>query len=351
MERILLLFLVGLLGYLVYLIFEPFLVPLAWGVALTLVFFPVHRRLRRYIKQPNLAALVSTLLLTTIIIAPTLVVMGAVTTQALQLVDHMENEWEAGRLPLAKLWSWIPFERVLDWLARHGVSEQQTKDYVRKGIENVAGFLAAQTGAVARNILVFFFDLLVMLFAAFYLFRDGSALVERVRLALPFDDSYREGLFYIAHNMLYASVISGLLVAVVQGILGGLTFWALGIKAPLVWGLAMTFFAFLPIVGPWVVYVPAIVYFVATEEYAKAIILGFIGVVVISSVDNVLRPILVSGRSQMNGLLVFVSLLGGVAAFGFLGLILGPILVALADAAVEVYAAQQAKQRLAAASG
>ncbi len=351
MERILLVVLIGLLGYLVYLIFAPFLVPLAWGVALTLVFFPVHRRLRRYIKQPNLAALVSTLLLTAIIIAPTLVVLGAVTTQALQLVDHVENEWEAGKLPLAKLWSWIPFERLLDWLARHGVSQQQVQDYVRRAVENTAGFLAAQTGALARNIILFFFDLFVALFTAFYLFRDGSALMERLRLALPLDDSYREGLFYVAHNMLHASVISGLVVAVVQGMLGGLTFWALGIKAPLVWGLAMTFFAFLPIVGPWVVYVPAVLYFVINEQYAKAVILSIIGIVVISSVDNVLRPILVSGRAQMNGLLVFVSLLGGVVAFGFLGLILGPILVALADAAVEVYAAQQAKQRLAAASG
>lgn len=351
MERFLLMVLLGLLGYLVYLIFEPFLVPLVWGVALTIIFFPVHRRVRRWFKQPDLSALVSTLLLTAIIIAPTLVVMGAVTTQALQLADHMESEWEAGRLPLAKLWSWIPVERLMEWLARHGVNEQQVNDYIRRGVENIAAFLAAQTGALARNIILFFFDLFVTLIAAFYLFRDGADFLERLRLSLPIDDSYREGLFYIAHNMLYASVISGLLVAVAQGTLGGLTFWALGIKAPLVWGLAMTFFAFLPIVGPWVVYVPAILFFIINGQYGKAIILSIIGIVVISSIDNVLRPILVSGRAQMNGLLVFISLLGGVVAFGFLGLILGPILVALADATVEVYAAQQAKQRLAAASG
>ena len=351
MERFLLIILLVLLGYLVYLVFAPFLVPLAWGGALTIVFFPVHRRVRQWVKKPDMAALVSTLLLTAIIIAPTLVVLGAVTSQTIQLVDHMESEWEAGRLPLAKLWSWIPFEKVLNWLARHGVSEQQVQDYIRKGAESTAAFLAAQTGALARNVILFFFDLFLTLFTAFYLFRDGGDFLERLRLALPIDDAYREGLFFIAHNMLYASVISGLIVAVAQGTLGGLTFWALGIKAPLVWGLAMTFFAFLPILGPWVVYVPAILYFIINGEWVKAIILSVIGIVVISSIDNVLRPILVSGRAPMNGLLVFISLLGGVVAFGFLGLILGPILVALADATVEVYAAQQAKQRLAAASG
>ncbi|HXE75791.1 MAG TPA: AI-2E family transporter [Candidatus Xenobia bacterium] len=351
MERFLLIILLVLLGYLVYLVFAPFLVPLAWGVALTIVFFPVHRRVRQRIKKPDMAALVSTLLLTAIIIAPTLVVLGAVTSQTLQLIDHMENEWEAGRLPLAKLWSWIPFERMVQWLSRHGISEQQVQEYIRKGAEATAAFLAAQTGALARNVILFFFDLFLTLFTAFYLFRDGGDFLERLRLALPIDDAYREGLFFIAHNMLYASVTSGLIVAAVQGTLGGLTFWALGIKAPVVWGLAMAFFAFLPIVGPWVVYVPAILYFVVNEQYGRAIVLALVGIVIISSVDNVLRPILVSGRAQMNGLLVFISLLGGVIAFGLLGLILGPILVALAEATVEVYAAQQAKQRLAAASG
>jgi predicted PurR-regulated permease PerM len=114
--------------------------------------------------------------------------------------------------------------------------------------------------------------------------------------------------------------------------------------------MAMAFFAFLPVVGPWVVYVPAALFFLVNEEYVKATVLLVLGTVVVSSVDNVLRPILVAGRSQLNGLLVFISLLGGVFAFGLLGLILGPILVALADAVLEVYAARQTRERLAAAA-
>ncbi|MGH9779978.1 MAG: AI-2E family transporter [Candidatus Acidiferrales bacterium] len=350
MERALMTVLVILLGYLVFLVFQPFLVPLAWGAALCVILFPLHRRVRRFIKQPNLAALVSTLVLVAVIVAPTLVVLGAVTTQAVQLADYVQNEWEAGRLPLAKLWSWIPLERALQWLGERGVSEQQVRELVTKNMERVAGFLATQTGVLARNILVFFFDLFVALLTAFYLFRDGPALLERVRQALPLDDAHREGLFYITHNVLYASVISSIAVAAVQGILGGLVFWALGIKAPLVWGMAMAFFAFLPIVGPWVVYIPAVLFFLVSEEYTKAIVLLVLGTVLISSVDNVLRPILVSGRAQLNGLLVFISLLGGLFAFGALGLVLGPILVALADAVLEVYAAKQTRERLAAAA-
>jgi len=350
MERALMTVLVVLLGYLVYLIFAPFLVPLAWGVALSIILFPLHRRVRKFIKQPNLAALITTLVLTAVIILPTLLVLGAVTTQALQLTDYVQAEWEAGRLPLAKLWSWIPLERALQWLAERGVSEQQVRELVTKNMERMAGFLATLTGVLARNILVFFFDLFVALLTAFYLFRDGPALLERVRQALPLEDAHREGLFYITHNVLYASVISSIVVAVAQGILGGIIFWMLDIKAPLVWGMAMAFFAFLPVVGPWVVYIPAVLFFLVSEEYTKAIVLLVLGTVLVSSVDNVLRPILVSGRSQLNGLLVFISLLGGVFAFGALGLVLGPILVALADAVLEVYAAQQTRERLAAAA-
>ncbi len=350
MERALLMVLVVLLGYLVYLVFAPFLAPLAWGVAMSIILFPLHRRVRQVIKQPNLAALVTTLILTAVIVLPTLLVLGAVTTQALQLADYVQSEWEAGRLPLAKLWSWVPLERIMQFLAERGVSQEQVRELVTKNMERVAGMLATLTGVLARNVLVFFFDLFVALLTAFYLFRDGPAFLERVRQALPLDEAYREGLFYITHNVLYASVISGIVVAVVQGILGGLMFWILGIKAPLVWGMAMAFFAFLPVVGPWVIYIPAVFFFLINEDYTRAIVLLVLGTVLISSVDNVLRPILLSGRSQMNGLLVFISLLGGVFAFGALGLVLGPILVAMADAVLEVYTAKQTRERLAAAA-
>ncbi|MBI2956496.1 MAG: AI-2E family transporter [Acidobacteria bacterium] len=347
MERILLVVLLGLLAYFVYLVFAPFLVSLAWGAILVILFFPIHRRVRRRIRRGNLAALVTTLLLTMVIILPTLLVLGTIATQAIELAQYVQQEWEQGRLPLSKLWQMLPFERTVQWLAEHGISEEQVRDYVTKGLEHIAAFVAGQTGRLARNLLVFFFDLLVMLLAVFYLFRDGSALMERIRLALPLEEAYREGLFYIAYNVLYASVVSGIVVAAVQGTLGGLLFWAFGIKAPLVWGLAMAFFALLPIVGPWIIWVPAVIFFLLAGSYGKAIGLLILGTLVISGADNVLRPALVSGRAQLNGLLVFISILGGVAAFGFLGIVLGPILVALADAVFQVYAGRQAKEQVA----
>lgn len=351
MERVFSGLLLALLVYFVYLIFAPFFVALAWGVVLTIMFYPVHQRVQKHLLKANLAALVTTLLLTIVIIAPTMVVMGTVASQAARLADRVEADWQQGRVPFEEVLHKLPLEHALQWLSEHNVSEEQIREFVTKAVEGLAGFIAAQTGALARNLFVFFFDLFLALFAAFYFFRDGPALLDRVRRLLPLDQVHREGIFYITYNMIYASVVSGIIVAATQGALGGVVFWLLGIRAPAVWGLVMAFFALLPIVGPWLVWVPAVLSFVVAAEYGRAFLLLVLGGFVISGVDNVLRPLLIAGRAQLNGLLVFISILGGIAAFGFLGIVLGPIVIAVADALVEVYTAKQPLARAPAASG
>lgn len=350
MERILFVALLALLSYLVYLVFSPFLVSLAWAVVLTIMFYPVHRRVRKRLTRANLAALVSTLLLTAIIVAPTLLVAGAFTTQAFQVADRVQAEWEQGRMPFTQVWQTLPFERIFDWLARHNIREEQIRDFVTQNVNTLAGFLAGQLGRLARNLVLFLFDLFVALFASFYLFRDGPLLMQRLRRALPLDEDHRETLFTVGQNVIYASVFSGLVVAAVQGTLGGVVFWLIGIKAAVLWGVVMAFFALLPILGPWMIWVPAVISFVLSGQYLRALILLALGGLVISMVDNILRPILLSGRAQLNGLLVFISILGGVAAFGALGIVLGPILVALADAVVETYTDERLAVRPAPAS-
>jgi predicted PurR-regulated permease PerM len=334
------LFLIGLLlllGYLVYLIFQPFLVSLTWAVVLVVLFFPVHRRVGRRIRGANRAALVSTFLLTALIVIPMLTVATAFATQAIGVAQRVQEEWQAGQLPLGQLWQAIPAERILDWLAEQHVEREELSDFVTHNLQRVGEFLARRLGGLARNLLGFLFNSFVGLFACFYLFRDGPQLMQRLRGALPMDDVHREALFYTAYNVLYASVLSGIVVAAVQGTLGGLVFWILGIGAPVLWGVVMGFLSLLPVFGPWLVWLPAALSFVLSGDYAKAVTLAVVGAFLISMVDNVLRPILLSGQAQLNGLLVFISILGGVAAFGMLGIVLGPILVALADAVLYAY--------------
>jgi predicted PurR-regulated permease PerM len=294
------------------------------------------------VARPTQAALVSTLLLALLIVTPGLVVLGAVASQAVDVAQWVQAEREQGRMPFQQVWDRLPVERLLNWLAAHKISPADLTAFVSEKLQQLAGFMAGQVGRLVRNVAVLVFDLFVTLFATFYLFRDGGTLLGLLRRVLPLEERTRETLISTAYNVLYASVFSGLVVAGVQGLLGGVLFWILGLGAPVLWGMVMAFLSFLPVVGPWMVWAPAGAYLLVQGSYGKAAVVFIGGLLAVSMADNVLRPILLSGRTQMNGLLVFISILGGVAAFGLLGVVLGPILVALADAVVVAYTAELA---------
>jgi len=336
-QRIWLSVLLALLVFLTYQVFAPFLTALVWGIILSICFYPVHARIRQRLKRPNLAALLSTSLLIIVVIVPLLGVGVAFTQQTVQMATNLQNEWAEGRIPLERLWHNLRLETAWTWLQEYGVTKETLQQTLRVSLQRVAGFAAAQMGHLAANILLFFFNLFVMLFATFYLFRDGPKLLDRLRRVLPLQKEQRENLIVIANDVLYASVLSSIVIAVLQGLLGGLLFWALGIQAPLLWGVVMGFLSLLPLVGAWLIWLPAALFFVLEGSFLKALILVAVGAGLIGVVDNVLRPILVSGRARLNGLLVFISILGGIAAFGIVGIILGPILVALGNAVLTVY--------------
>lgn len=341
MERIWLVVLLGIFGVLLYLVFAPFLASLAWAAVMAILFFPVHRQIRRRIRRPNLAAFATTMVLTLVLIVPALLLASAFTRQTVNAVQNIQQQWQEGKFQgVERAIERLPIERIRQFFTEPGENQQQQQlsTLISENAQRLVSFVARQTGRLARNLLVFLFDLLVTLLAVFYLFRDGAALMERLRGALPLPEAYREGLFYIAQNVLYATVFSSFVVAAVQGVLGGTVFWLLGISAPVFWGVIMGLAGLIPALGPWLIWLPAMMLFLLEGDYMRALILLIVGAGGISLVDNVLRPMLISGRAQLNGLLVFISVLGGIAAFGLLGLVLGPILVALGAAILETYA-------------
>ena len=221
------------------------------------------------------------------------------------------------------------------------MTEEEVRGWVREAVENSATWLVGRAGLIAGNVLRFLFHLFVTLFATFYLLRDGPMFLGRLRDVLPISEGRREGLLYIAYNVLYASVMSNFVVAATQGILGGVMFWILGIERPLLWGVVMAFLSLLPILGAWIVWVPAALSLVYGGSYIKAIVLLAVGAGIIGTVDNFLRPMLISGRVRLNGLLVFISILGGIAAFGVIGIVLGPVLVAVGEAVLEFFSMRE----------
>ena len=350
MTQILAVVLVALLAFLTYQVFAPFLVPLAWALVLATIAYNFNARILGKVKRPNLAALITTLLITVVIIVPAVGVGGAFTQQAIQFGSEVRADWAEGKYPIEKLLEWGPIPRAMDWLTAQGVSMDEATMYAGETLGNAAGFLAGQLGVFAKNVVVFLFNLFVTLFATFYLLRDGDKLLDRIRTVMPIGEGQREGLIYMAYNVLYASVMSSFVVAAVQGSLGGILFWSLGVNKALLWGVVMGFLSLLPMLGSWLVWAPVAVSFVFTGEYGKAIVLVAVGAGIIGLVDNILRPLLISGQVELNGLMVFISVMGGIMAFGLIGLILGPILVALGQATLEFYGEKRRAEKAAAAA-
>jgi predicted PurR-regulated permease PerM len=202
-----------------------------------------------------------------------------------------------------------------------------------------AGALATRAGGLLADLAIIIVQLFVTLIALFFLLRDAKGIMRRVRMALPFDERRREHMLRQTRDLVFASVATGLAIASVQGFAGGLLFAVVGIGAPVFWGVVMGFLALLPFVGTWLVWLPAGIWLLATGEIGRGIVLLALGATVVASIDNIIRPAVLSGRARMNGLLMFISLLGGVLTFGLLGLVLGPLVVATVTGLLDAYTA------------
>ncbi len=326
---------VGGLAYLMFLIVRPLLVPLTWAAVFAIVFYPVHERLECRWGAARAAAF-STAGATVMVIVPLLLVATVFFREAVDAAGDLQRAFGEGRLA----WLGYAWERLLE-----RVPESQRQDLAHLVVElprRGAMFVAAQSAPVVRNVAVFVFDLVVALFAMFFLLRDSAAIMIVVRRLVRMDPRVREQLIARTRQLVSASITSAGIVAGVQGVFGGLAFAAVGIDAPVFWGVVMAFFCLLPL-GAWVVWGPAALLLAVGGDLWRAAVLALVGFAIVSAVDNVLRPMLLSGQTRSNGLLILVSLLGGVAAFGAVGLVLGPIVTSFAVALVQAYAAEDAE--------
>jgi len=332
-----------LVGYLAFQVVQPFLVPLGWAGVLAVCVYPIHSRGVARLGRSHAAALTTILVLVLLIvpiwlIVATLVAEGAQAGSALQAL--------ASRPPperMVNIWHWL--QAHVPYLADNDIMT-----VVSQAGQKLIGALAGASGALLGGVALVILDLFITLFALFFFLRDAESIADRIGSLLPFSEGQRERVLRQVADLIYASVIAGLAVAAVQGLLGGLAFWALGLHAPVVWGTVMAFFSLLPVVGAWVIWFPVAVWLMATGDLTRGLILTAIGIGLVGTADNVLRPLLLSGRSAMNGLVTFVALLGGVAAFGFIGLIFGPVVIAVAMALLDAYFRPAADSRLSSGS-
>lgn len=319
------------LAYLVFLVFEPFLAPLGWAGVFGVIFYSLNKRFERKWGRTQSAVMI-TIGVTLILIVPVLLLAAMFVREGIAAARNIQAAMAGGG------YGW--FSHAWSWLASRIAAEGITVDLpglVRQGAGSAGEFMAAKLGAVIRNIVVFLFELFVMLFALFYFLRDGDSIMNRFRHFLPFEESMTERMLAEARELIFASVTTSLVIAAVQGIICGGAFAIVGLGSAVFWGVVMGFLSLLPVVGAWPVWIPASIWLFSTGHAARAVILIAICGALGATIDNILRPVLLGGRASLNGLLVFISVLGGIAVFGVLGVVLGPIVVATSVGILDVY--------------
>jgi predicted PurR-regulated permease PerM len=327
--------------YLFYRILLPFLQPILWAVFLALVLFPAHRKLQRLLRRGGfLPAMVMTVLVTLVIVLPFSVLMVSLGQEAGDAYHAFEEMIQTGRLKatLEQAKELPVLKQILSRLDQtFNLSSLEPIDFILKNLRQISAVLLSQSSKILKGVSGFLIAFFFTLLSLYYLFKDGERLFDGLKGILPIPPRERDLLIGRFRDMVNATVFGGLLIALIQGLLGGMAFWVLGIASPLLWGTAMALFSFIPLGGTALIWIPAALILIILGAVAKGIILLAIGVFIISSVDNLLRPLVVGVKTHIHPLLLFFTVIGGIQVFGMIGVITGPLIASLCLTLIEIY--------------
>ncbi|MGH9971385.1 MAG: AI-2E family transporter [Pyrinomonadaceae bacterium] len=319
--------------YLCWLMLKPFVGVLGWATVLVICFYPVHRRLEKRIKRSSLSALLSCLLVILTILVPVVFVTIAVFKELSGAVQNLQAAVAYVLDPNSPVTG-----RMLHWLDQYvNIEQLRSEQYFIEQIKGRGGSIAGQTLGFLGGVVGVIVQMFFVIFTMYYFFRDGDKIFAAVRDLLPLDREQATAIMARTGEVIGASVYGVFAIAIIQGTLGGLAFWALGLPSAIVWGVAMIFLSMIPMLGAFLVWVPAAIYLAVTGHPVKAILLVLWGTLVIGMIDNFLRPKLVGSRTKLHELLIFFSVLGGLQVFGVLGIVLGPVVLAITMALVDVF--------------
>jgi predicted PurR-regulated permease PerM len=229
---------------------------------------------------------------------------------------------------------------LADSIRHHLPVSLQNLDFMgplQQGMEKVASYLAGSLAGMLKNLFSFIVDLFILLFALFFVFRDGESILRALRHLIPFEKNIQDEMLTESRDLIFASVAVALLIAAIQGVLGGTAFALTRLPAPVFMGVLIAFFSIVPVVGSALIWVPAALWLGLNGSWGKAALVVMICGGVAGLADNLVRPLLLRNRTRLNDLLLFISILGGLQVFGLLGLVAGPTIVAAALGVFRVY--------------
>ncbi len=323
------------LFYLLYKVLSPFLITIAWAMVLSITFYPLYSVLLKFLKRPGLASIITIMIILILIIGPFTYIVGALVNEITNILSTFE---EKGFNVIEKIQEHPGFASIYKKLSALVASENID---LKKGIMNtlkmVGGYIGQHISDIFTNAVVLIMNFIIMLLTIFYFLKDGEKLAEFLKGLLPFSGEQKKRLAIRTKEMVIAAIYGGVVVGLTQGILGGLAFLIFGLPSPVFWGTAMAVFSLVPLFGTFIIWGPASLFLFLGGSYGKGIGLILYGILIISMADNILKPVIIGGRTKLHTLLIFFSVLGGIKFFGFIGFILGPLITALSLSLLEIY--------------
>lgn len=321
----------ALILFLLFLLFKPFLAAIAWAVILATLSYPVYHKLHKLFakKTETLPAILMTLLILFILILPALFFATTLATETLSAYKYIEENYLAQGVQ-GKEW----FEKLSQFLSQYNVD---LKSVLSNNVKTVAGAVVSQTGDVFRGFVKNLVKFFLTIFTLFFIFKHGDKALHELKWIVPLSNLQKQQIFKRFREVLYAIMYGILLTAIVQGTLGGIGFYIAGLPSPVLFGAVMTLCALLPVGGTSLVWLPAAIILFFQDHPGKAIFLIAWGFLIVGLVDNIIKPIFISGRSKLNFILVFFGILGGLNLFGLVGVFAGPLIIAIFLALLEIF--------------
>jgi predicted PurR-regulated permease PerM len=345
--------LLALAGFLILVaqLLLPYAAPVAWAAILAVVFHPAYRALRVLMPRwPNVSAGLMTLLVFSVVIVPSLLLTSILAREAVDGYHHLRGFLTSERFPeLDALTSHWTIKPIWEWIReRQESGDVNPTTMLLSGVRWASEHLASRATAIARNVVSFLVGLGIMLFTLFFAFRDGAQIIRSAEEVLPMAAEDRR-LIIVRLQQTILAVVQGLTVtAALQGVLVGVGLLIVGVPFAVLLGTAAFFLAFLPVGGAALVWVPTAAGLFLAGEWARGAVFGVYSMVVVSSIDNLVRPIVIGSQAQLSTPILFFGILGGLQAYGFIGLFLGPAILATFSVLVGLYRERFLAERMAA---
>ncbi|MBF0565874.1 MAG: AI-2E family transporter [Nitrospirae bacterium] len=314
--------LLALFGYLNYSVLEPFLKSIGWALVLSIIFYPVYLFLHKYIVSKWMASVLTILIVVFIITGPLFYIVSLLANELNSLVVHLKENHDGA---LTTFMSYKPVHWLIDRF--HLVGTDGRLDIGTVLADNFSQFgqkLAPQVTTGLMNVFSLAFNVFIMLFVLYFFFKDGDEIIERVKDSLPFSHKHKAALASQIKDMVVSAIYGSVVLSITQGLVSGLTFYFVGLGQPVLLGATTALFSFVPM-GAAFAWAGVAIFLFISGLYIKGVITAVIGLCSILFIDNMLVPIIMSGRTKVSTLVVFLTVIGGIHYFGLIGLIMGPL--------------------------